>query len=216
MARTPSDLGSAALAAGARGAGGCCRWERGILGLDRTSRLQRMALRTRLQSRPLPLRQAATARAHCILRILRPPRRIKTPARAAVDGRASGLRLYHSLMGRGLPSSCLCCAPASPNTLRRTDEQGRIGVSAGALGPVCSSPSSFQTQASLQALKSGWSVATEVAKSASRKETQSRRAASMLRLLEWTVKPAERYVAALRITHLPRHGAALDNSQRRF
>lgn len=179
MARTPSDLGSAVLAAGARGAGGGCRWERGILSLDCTSRLQRMALRTRLQSRPLP-RQAATVRAHYILCLPHPPRRIKTPARGAVDERASGLRLYHGLMARGLPSSCLCCTPASPNTLRRTDEQGRIGVPAGALGPVRSSPSSFQTQASLQALKSGLSVATEVAESAGRKETQSRRAASML------------------------------------
>lgn len=146
MARTPSDLGSAALAAGARGAGGGCRWERGILGLHRTSRLQRMALRTLLQSRPLPLRQAATARAHCILRILRPPRKIKTPARGAGDGRVSGLRLYHSLTGRGYQVAAFAALQLQhPAEGRLNRVQGRVGASVGAQGPVRSSPSSFQT-----------------------------------------------------------------------
>lgn len=140
--RRPSDLDSTALAgcaAGGLGVGG-----RLSMGACHPQSVPHLAPADIGTADSLPLQQAATARAHCILR-LPSPRRIKTPAHGAVDGRASGLRLYGSLMGIGLPSCCFCCVPASCNTLPRIDEQATIGDSAGALSPVRSSPGSLRT-----------------------------------------------------------------------
>lgn len=123
------------------------------------------------------------------------------PGPWSCDGRgASGLRLYRRMVVSLAALSPLprCSYPAKAQRAAKLGalRVGSRGVSAGAEGPVCRSPSFLSILFPITRVRLSFSSCS--GESAGRKDTKSRNAAPIPRLQGWTVQRAERYAAALR------------------